>query len=427
MSDFNKEKIFQGTARKVLIREFAELKNDYNKLNALSYKQQYADKPLSFLLENSDYIFREPMVGLPFYRELLETATIPFNRMKEQKEKLSTYVEEYADKMSPEQKEEYTLLLEMVTNKCDNMKHCIRLYDAMMEDVDSMDVYYDALYEYSKTGTLPEESHILSLLTESGPLNIMDYTHIFAKIPEYYPEFYSYMESVWVENPSKPEEYLQDATIANTLKRMLADSYMKESVDKISNMNLRLLLKGIAGVTNKELMESAITEVEEKKPIYVSPQYSVNSIYESTIYQEMGKEHNDQEKVERLMCELAVLTSDLSFLAMETTSGEEFEPLTNLYIESMYGKEIDHMPQTEDEQQLILSEAADRITEEINSVMEEYKDTYEFIGNPLFEAYFKADGSPSRVIANSVGAPGNDAAMQQKKRDREPDDEGGAP
>ena len=70
MADLNKDRIFNESCKKVLLREFENLKKDYNKMNVLKYKSLYENESLSFILDNSRYIFSEPMKGLEFYERL---------------------------------------------------------------------------------------------------------------------------------------------------------------------------------------------------------------------------------------------------------------------------------------------------------------------------------------------------------------------
>ena len=64
------------------------LKKDYNKMNVLKYKSLYENESLSFILDNSRYIFSEPMKGLEFYERVINNSCIPFNRMEDEYHKL---------------------------------------------------------------------------------------------------------------------------------------------------------------------------------------------------------------------------------------------------------------------------------------------------------------------------------------------------
>ena len=88
--------------RKNLITSYNELLESYTKEGAESYTELYKDKPLSFVMENSRYIFSEPMYGLDFYKGIVESDYIDPYMLYEESIKVSKYMEENASKMGAE-------------------------------------------------------------------------------------------------------------------------------------------------------------------------------------------------------------------------------------------------------------------------------------------------------------------------------------
>ena len=413
MADLNKDRIFNESSKKVLLREFENLKKDYNKMNVLKYKSLYENESLSFILDNSRYIFSEPMKGLEFYERVINNSCIPFNRMEDEYHKLESYVAENQNKMSHVQAADYEVVLEEVASKYNSMKNTINLYDNMMENVDSMDEYYNAMYEYMNDINLDARDKVLSLMQEKE-LNLIDTINLVSFLEDYSAEDYSadlfhYIESAYVENPTTPEEYQLNTYTSNVLSRIMKDTHFQEAVNQIQNVNLRHLIQGISGVRDGDVLESVAVEViENYNPMYSSPVNSVNKLFDDIDYAQIYEESNDEEKLNNLLCEKAVVDMNLSFLILDTFSESE-EDLTNissvvekLCVESI---EIESIPTSYEKQIDMLVAESLRLEKEIELISEKY---------------FSNSGGPSSVVAKSIGLSGDDdknARKDDKKED----------
>ena len=242
MPRFDKERIFNESPKKVLIREYENLKNDYSKLNAIKYKALYENASLSFILENSDYIYSEPIRGCEFYKNIMETAVIPFGTLEKEINKVSTYFMENSKKMSDTQRNTYEALLESMNKRYDSIKNSSELYDVMIENKDSIISLYDSVYEYTKSGN----GDIVEEFRHATKNNLMDALNITMGIPELYSEMVMYLEETYVENPSEPDEYKLNAYMQNVFKRMMKDPYFSEAVNENPNVNLRHFIVGIS-------------------------------------------------------------------------------------------------------------------------------------------------------------------------------------
>ena len=120
MPELDISKILHTNPTKHLYLEHEKLVADFTEEHAKEYSEAYKGQPLSFLLENSRYIFSEPYFGYAFYKEqvldgahALECA----HAYSEEKEKVQTYIDEHGADMSPKQKEMYESLVEELDQK----------------------------------------------------------------------------------------------------------------------------------------------------------------------------------------------------------------------------------------------------------------------------------------------------------------------
>ena len=409
MPELNIDKILNGNPQKVLIREYENLKNDYTKMNALKYKTLYESQSLSFILENSNYIFGEPIKGCEFYKNIMESHLIPLDMIANEYEKVSNYYESYSDKMSDEQRELYQNLLESVTKKYDSMKYSANLYTSMMENASASRKYYDALYEY-KVNKADNFREISELLTEKENPNIMDTLNIMLEFPETYPELLSYMESMYYENASCPDEFRLNEFTANVLNRMMRDKSIYERVNNIRNINLRHTIKGLSGVDGTDLLTDITEEVTKVNSVVDirSAEEAITSIYESfDNYDDSTKFENAKEKLGLLLCEKAVMEMDKSFLVLDMATSDDDMTGRNSIIEKLCieSTTIEKIPYTITGQISLLTEAIEKIDNEIENLRTilEADETY------VEEKYFTADGKPSPVIAKSLGKVGLDS------------------
>ena len=119
MALIDKEYILNSNPTKKLRIAFENMKSNYNDTSAKAYMETYKDQPLAFIIENSRYIFSEPMYGLKFYTEsvLSNEYAFMFTEYENEKEKIESYVEENGNKMPEAQKKMYDDLLSLVTEK----------------------------------------------------------------------------------------------------------------------------------------------------------------------------------------------------------------------------------------------------------------------------------------------------------------------
>jgi len=403
MFEINKNRVLNESPKKVLIREYNNLKNDYTKRNAFSYKSLYENASLSFILENSQYIFTEPMKGCDFYKNVIEKSTIPFHLMEMECDKVSDYIEENLDNMSDFQKSLYINLKESVDTKYENMKNSIHLYTSIMKDVDSVVPYYDALYEYSKDPKKEFIDDLDTFFTESDSINLMDSINIISSVPELYTNLLEYVEESYIEDPSVPDDYELNSYTTNVIKRMMKDSYIKEKVSSISNMNLRHTIMGLSGINDVDSIIELTTETTDDISLseYTEASSVINDIYEDIALQPILEEENDEEKATRLICEKSVVDMDLAFALVDSYYDDICD---NSIIEKALADSNISVPTNAIEQTKLLQEMSDNLKNEILLICEKY---------------FTPEGSPSSIVARSTGAPGTDERMTKQKDNKE--------
>ena len=405
MPELNKDRIFNESPTKVLIREYNSLKNDYSRLNALKYKEYYENEPLSFVIENSRYIFSEPIAGLGFYKNIMENSVIPYDKIEDEYCKVIDYYNEFSNNMSDSQKHEYEMLIESMTNVIEDNKNSINLYNGIMENTDEISYIYDVLYEYQNGNNEDKNLEILQEFVDaSDASHLMDITRLSCVIEEVSPNVFNYLNKCYNENASTPEDYSLNTFTTNVLSRMISDKYVRESVDNISNVNTRHLIQGLSGVVDSETLESVSTEiVKNYTPIYSTPTNSINKIFEDEMYAEMYEEENNTTKLNNLLCEKAIINMNLGFMYVDEMTCDEDEIyrrssiVEKLCVES---NEIEKIPNEFSKQILLLESELNRINNEIVGI--------------VGEKYFSNNGGASKVIATSVGTIASDETFSKK-------------
>ena len=415
MIEFDKEKIFNGSPVKMLRNKFEELKQDYTKANAIRYSQVYSEMALTDILDCSEYIFTEPMRGCAFYKDLMESCLIPYDRIEEEYDKVDRYLKANQKKMSPTMLTEYTELFgdleRMLTKTC----YTRIMYEAMHDNTHANDRFYDCFF--NREDGVIEESTANSIYKSKG-LRLIDAITLGVKKPEKNASsLYKYMvEEALVENPTTPEEYQLNSYTTNVVRRMMKDPYISEAVNNLQNMNLRTLLKGLASEDQSEFLESVVVEHGDPDDIvYSTTENAVNMMFDDEDAHSIFAESDAQEKLNRLACEKAIVTMNESFLSMDAIYGITAESTSNWdpIVEKICfeSTSISKIPTDISDQVGMLKELAEKLDAE-------YQATY--------EAYYTSDGGPSKVVAMSVNEyiPKKASKLKKKKaKDEDPDDD----
>ena len=120
------EKILYSNPSKKLRIQHEELKKNFSEASAKEYSELYKGQPLSFLLENSRYIFSEPTYGYRYYMDQVtgkEHILECVQAYPEEYEKLHEFVETYRNEMEPDQLEMFESLEGKVKDLSEGTNH----------------------------------------------------------------------------------------------------------------------------------------------------------------------------------------------------------------------------------------------------------------------------------------------------------------
>lgn len=391
MIEFDKEKIFNGSPVKALRNQFEELKQDYTKANAIRYSQVYSEMTLTDILDGSEYIFTEPMRGCAFYKDLMESCVIPYDRIEEEYDKVDRYLKANQKKMSPTMLTEYTELFNLMETKFTNTCYTRMMYETFHDNSHVNDHFYNCFFD--RENGVMEESTASPIYKAKG-LRLIDAITLGVKKPEKNASsLYKYMvEEALAENPTTPEEYQLNAYTTNVVRRMMKDNYISEAVNGLQNMNLRTLLKGLANEDQSEFLESVVVEKADPDDIvYSTTENAVNMMFDDEDSHTIFAESDAQEKMNRLSCEKAIIDMNESFLSMDAIYGVSAESTANWdpIVEKICfeSSSITKIPTDISEQVKMLREKSEELANEYQLAC---------------EAYYTADGGPSKVVAMSV-------------------------
>lgn len=298
MNNLNVDKILNGTDKKKIENAFHALKESYTQEHALKYRDNYYEKPLSFILENSRYIFAEPMYGLDFYESVIQNHEIALFRIEEQHQKIKDFIWEYGDNMHPEQKKRFESMDAMLEKKEESLHTEIMLESLLFskgESEQSVDDYYDSLYEYTKN---PEESlnrERLQISMESmSPLSIILHSNGMSD-----DIGYNMMEAVrdsYTENVFDIQSFRSNMESVMFLDRLQHSNGFVESVRSMKNGNVIMEMGKIADIdTVGILMEECERLHTNAIPSNLTGKDAVNAIFESSVISNSMKDLEEEE------------------------------------------------------------------------------------------------------------------------------------
>lgn len=305
MSLVNKERILNENPYKRLRIGFENLKENYNESSALAYSELYKDKPLTFVMENSRYIFSEPYYGYGFYKNIIlgENEFGIFHEYGNELEKIRVYISENEESMPASQKEMYEVLEKELSEKIDRMSNVILMAEYTMEDnPDNTPILcmLDALYEY--TSATEEKQEELDYVIEGVMEDLNDekqfllyapfvnqITHNSSIITKDMDRFYVTTESV--ESPIVFRDYIESVFV---LSKLSQDDIYNEAVSSIGNQEFHMIYDAYRKESAKEQIDALLTErVEEIDTGYTSPRNAINHMFENQYETELFREDNE--------------------------------------------------------------------------------------------------------------------------------------
>ena len=447
MSFVNKEKILNANPLKRLLIGYEKLKENFTEEAAYSYMSLYKDQPLSFLLENSELIFKEPYYGYDFYKTLMEGENVEyplFHQYDIEKGKVQNYLDQNKGKMSVKQEGMYEDLLSCLKDQEEKFKNCKTVcgylqgeYPQLNTDIPEL---CDDLYDYNKCCTRGERdvvsrkikdkmcnipnsaynlyapfvnraTHDPSLIARSDMEEIKD-ASVF-RGENYKSEFESYIESVFL------------------VSKLFDDAVYEESVREVPNVTIRSIFTGYHKESAREQINNIVTEhVSEMETFYASPKASVNKIFndvlDDAIYEEEFREAKEYclglqkiayDKLSDIILYEYLDTTDLespvssySFFSENTTVEEAMQMIIEKVNE--INEEFSYISEEEDND---LDKELEKYEKEFD---EKNKDDDKNIDKSDAEKYEpkKVDAPKPKNLSNKIQFKAQDAEVKQMKK-----------
>lgn len=303
MATINRERILNESPQKRLIISFDNLKNGtLTEDAALKHKAIYENMPLSFIIENSRYIFAEPIYGLSFYKEaVVDNEYGTFLMYESEGNKIHEFIEKYKNRMIDSQKKDYIAVEEALLDKCNDLASTILMAEysvkSTADDRFEKD-FSNALYEYAKNPTKENSENVYDIVSGViDPTTFFTYAPYAAKIMNENGErglissnigrFFneSTFESCTARDFKDPfwwNTFVETSVVVNKLN---ADKPYQEAIEKSFGGREKAVFEFL--MTNPlEIINQVFTE--ESKPnaqrrINLSPEYTVNKLIQESI------------------------------------------------------------------------------------------------------------------------------------------------
>ena len=300
MNNFDVSKIINGTDKKALENNFNALKKSYSEENAKSYCECYQEKPLSFILENSRYIFGEPAYGLPFYEHIINNCEMPFFCFENECEKIKDFLSEFGTQMNPEQRTRFQALENTLETKMETYQTEIMLESFLLskgEDEKAINDYYDSLYLYKK-GPDDEKGKSIMLVNKSinGLSPLSKILHVSKSANDIGYRLLDTVKDAYDANVSDLRSFASNMESVLFMNRLAHSNTFTESMKLITNANTYLEMTKLSGMDVGEILVHESTLLKSNQiPSSLSGSSAVNAIFEASAMDTFTKEIEDEE------------------------------------------------------------------------------------------------------------------------------------
>lgn len=309
MNGLNVERILNGTPTKKLASQYNTLKESFTKENAEKYKTCYESMDLYDIMENSEYIFKEPYYGSDFYMECIKY--FPPSQYKCEYDKVTKYMNGIYDLNCPEdQKTKCRKMQSMLSDMIDRNKNMIALSAHFTTDgeppVNERELY-NALYQYNKS--YPDVSPDVRDTIDGIVNKCNDPYAFFIYVPKACSMIHDYYGmNKQIKNFCNPantndlsdDEYkkmMLSKTIASTLGK---DTDYQGYINDIKDPRLKCVMENLCkSCPSKDYKDIYKENVEDYDPSYTSPADAVNRIFDDEAFYESVKDENNRRYMER--------------------------------------------------------------------------------------------------------------------------------
>jgi hypothetical protein len=315
MPVIDKERILNDDPSKQLVIQYNALKQDYTQANAAEYQKYYMHKPLSFIIENSRYIFSEPYFGYRFYKLniIMNDNAFLFTDYRNEAQKVSDYLDEFGSQMSDAQKNMYVDLVKCINTAADNTRNTAVILSGIQnsDDEDTYEeireiVYYKSNMKYLDDDEPDDESDIDcdDLIEAIEEIKTPD---LFFAITPYIANAFSFIGNSVALNGvigKRTHKFFKEYSGENAdeddwkvfmraiiiVSKLFHDSKYRNAVGSFP-LELKFIFHGLAhesvkGQINELFIKRVDPNVTESANLYVSPRASVNQIFMDNLFYE---------------------------------------------------------------------------------------------------------------------------------------------
>lgn len=289
MGDYNYDVILNSSPIKKLIIGYNNLKSNYSESAAKEYMNLYKDQTLSFILENSEYIFTEPLYGLDFYENVIINKSIAYPKFEDELDKVNSYLEStiYPNekKINPDQIHKLESLQNHMQNFYnDNYNKIIvsgYAYEKASDDEkNTLEKLWEAYYSENVSDVVDAYTSITE--SESYLSYIPDVSKICGNeypIMKNYHKFIS--ESAITDVKSSDQSFVPYAKNIFILNKLSKDKVYSESVEKLINGRLKNVLTGFISESVADDLNSMRTVNLKEDYFPESPEYATNHLFDN--------------------------------------------------------------------------------------------------------------------------------------------------
>lgn len=327
MSELNMERILNGTLHKRLTNKYNEMKQSgLTEESVNEYRALYANEPLSSVLQESELIFREPMEGLKFFESVVCDHKIPPYEYRNQRNKLSEFIEDNGGLMPVEQKQMYQDTLDKLDSTISSKENLITLGSSNISDDNKTVVgnLYDSVY-MKDCDVRSEVDTALSKLDDNIPLQVSCSADILSS------EDPNYMSKKLYDIKGMVSGSCEDDSIHKTLtesmtcwKYVLGDKAIQEAVSSAVNPNLKIIVEDVSNQNYRNILNGIFTKEETNfDPMFTSTEEVVMRMYSDDTFYEMYEDDSMITRVVDAQTALNVVESASSVVYAEYLYGNE--------------------------------------------------------------------------------------------------------
>ena len=397
MPDINIERILDGTFHKRIVRGFDKLKSsDLTNESALEYQEIYKNESLSNILSESELIFREPILGLDFYKEVMTSDMIPLNRYPDEIDKLNRHMAMYGEMMSEEQHDKYSSLIDNIHTIMESRKNeimfSLRDHDSSVDSL--INEMCDYLYAKKNTDSLNK------FFTEA-PIEeqILYGYYLLPRVDSNRLSSLLYNEMTVTESCNTDINVYSRVAKANVISTyLLEDSAIERDLKGIKNINLKMLIEE----SKTEDFHSVVDEIfvehaENYEPNYTTPEDAIMRMFNDDEYYESVEEDSLTIRLVNAAKAKAVLESVLDIAYTEYLNTESDKQIDSKVISDFFGVT-----------DMTLTEAVDNLVKRVNAmdsiietILEDADEEEDGDSQSFFEYTRRGEATP--VIRKTAG------------------------